>query len=186
VQLITRINHFVSKLKIRIDGFWSRWWIDGWMINYLIQWTDWLILWSTVKINEHIPDKTRLFPTLRPRYKVWLFSRLHLAPLDKYCKSFLWQGTTASVPTNACFIRNKASTVKMEAARSTETLISCHTTWRNNPENHKLHLHRREYLKSCNKVSTDVFVSSENIRRNTLYNSVWMYLHSHSTKRFGQ
>jgi hypothetical protein len=37
----------------------------------------------------------------------------------------------------------------MEAARSSETLVSYHiTTWRHNPEDLDLNLHRRENLKS--------------------------------------
>jgi hypothetical protein len=40
------------------------------------------------------------------------------------------------------------ATLEMEAEKSSETVTPCHiTTWRHNPEDHDLNLHRRENLK---------------------------------------
>jgi hypothetical protein len=47
------------------------------------------------------------------------------------------------------------STLKMNAARCSETLVSNHHTTRSNPENHEFCLHRRENLK-C-RTNMDIF-----------------------------
>jgi hypothetical protein len=69
----------------------------------------------------------------------------------KHRDNFTFTQTKTVTLTHRIFLVVPSSTLKMEATRSSETLLSKHhTTQHNNPENHDLYLHRRENLEFLN------------------------------------
>jgi hypothetical protein len=71
-------------------------------------------------------------------------------------------------------------TLKMEAAWSSETLVSCHiSTWRHNPQERKLGLHYRENLKShtgTNNCTFSWLLFRWKLRHSaSLFKCLWVY-----------